>query len=248
MKVFGITIGGPSESAQLILGGPPAAQLLPPEVGLARRSRGIRRGIVAAAVLLVVASGGLSAAAKYEAFTSEVELALEQERTLALIARQAEFAEVVAVQAEIEEREAARRVVTSTEIDWQSFVTGIEAVMPAGMVLHSVAAEGSSPMAGLAQAADPLQGPRVATVTCIVRSPAMITVPDAVDLMDELPGFVDAQVPISELKPEGYFETTFLVHLDEGAYLDRFPAVEPSEDAADPSPADAGASGEGEQP
>lgn len=248
MKVFGITIGGSSESSQLLLGAPPAADLLPPEVGIARRSRGMRRGIVAVAVLLMVASGGASAAAKYQAVAAEVALALEQERTVALIAEQAEFADVVAVQTEIEEREAARRVATGTEIDWQVFVTSIAEAMPADMVLRSVTAEGSSPMAGLAQAADPLQGPRVATVTCIVRSPVMITVPDVVDLMGGLTGFVDAQVPISELKPEGYFETTFVVHLDGTAYLNRFPAAEPSQESAEEGPVDADASGEEVQP
>ncbi|MBO1769326.1 hypothetical protein [Agrococcus sp. TF02-05] len=248
MKVFGMTIGGGGDAPQLLLGGPPAAELLPPEVGAARRSRGIRRGIVAVAVLLMVASGGASAAAKYQALSAEVELALEQERTASLIARQAEFADIVAAQTEIEEREAARRVATGTEIDWQVFVSGIEAAMPADMVLHSLEVTGSSPMAGLAQPADPLQGARVATVTCIVRSPAMLTVPDVVDLMGGLTGFVDAQVPLSELKPEGYFETTFVVHLDEGAYASRFPAAEASEHGVADGRVEAGASGEGVQP
>lgn len=249
MKVFGITIGGATEGAQLILGGPPAAQLLPPEVGIARRSRGMRRGIVAVAVLLMVASGAGSAAAKYQAFVAEADLALEQERTISLIAQQAEFAEVVAVQAEIEEREAARRVATGTEIDWQAFVTSIEASLPANMTLQSVAAEGSSPMAGLAQAADPLQGARVAAITCIVLSPVLITVPDVVDLAGGLTGFVDAQVPSSEWVPEeGHFETTFVVHLDEGAYANRFPAPEADSEGAAEGPVEADASGEEVQP
>jgi hypothetical protein len=246
MKVFGVTIGGSGDAPQLILGGPPAAQLLPPEVGIARRSRALRRGIVAVAVLLVVASGAGSAAAKYQAFVAEVDLSLEQERTASLLAQQAEFAEVVAVQAEIEEREAARRVATGTEIDWQAFVSSIEATLPADMVLRSIAAEGSSPMAALAQAADPLQGPRVAAITCIVVSPVMITVPDVVDLAGGLAGFVDARVPSSEWVPEeGAFETTFIVHLDEGAYANRFPAPDAATPGSDASgPVEADASGE----
>lgn len=247
MKVFGITVGGTTDGAPLELGAHPAVDLLPPEVGLARRSRGIRRGVVAIAVLVIVGVVAGGAGAKVQAIAAEVGLLIEQDRTAALIDRQAEFAGVLAVQAEIEEREAARQVIASTEIDWQSTLAAITGTLPADATLASVAVEGSSPMLAYAQPVVPLQGARVATVTFTVRSPALLSVPGIEDQLASVPGFVDVQVPSSAVDQEGVFETTFIVHLDEGAYSGRYPADPATSDEQAPTdeqPADADAEGE----
>lgn len=248
MKVFGITIGSP-DPAPLMLGAQPAVNLLPSEVLAARKSRGVRRGIVAAAIVLIVSAGGGTAAAKLQALAAEVELAFAEAQTVELLARQAEFADVLAVEAEIEARQAAREVATGTEIDWRGVIDGIVATLPEGATLVNVTAEGSSPMAGHAQPVAPLQGARVATVTFTVRSTAML--PDVVDALEGLPGFVDAQVPTQTVIPEeGIVDSTFVVHLDEGAYTNRFPPTvqaqpEPGQPAAGAEGStDAEASGE----
>lgn len=220
MKVFGITIGS-DDPAPLMLGAQPVVNLLPNEVLAARKSRGVRRGIVAAAIALIVGVGAGTAGAKYQAITAAVDLAVEESRTAALIAEQSEFADVVAVEAEIAQRIAARHVVTGTEIAWSSMIDSFIATLPPGASLAGVTTEGTSPMALHAQPLAPLQGARVATATFTVRSDAQL--PDVLDALETLPGFVDAQVPEAAALEDGSIETTFVLHLGEGAYANRFP-------------------------
>lgn len=251
MKVFGLTIGEGGSAAPLVLGAPPAVDLLPPEVRAARKSRGVRRGVVAAAVLVVLAVVAGGTVVKLQSITAEVELALAQSETQALLARQAEFGPVLAVQAEIEEREAARRVITSTEIDWQVIIDAITATLPDDASLTSVTIDSGSPMAAYAQPVAPLQGSRVATVTFSARSAVLLSVPGIEDELSSVPGFVDVQVPSATEDPEGGFATTFVVHLDEGAYTGRFPAEEAGAEAEQPAGgdplADAETESEGQQ-
>lgn len=245
MKVFGITIGGSGGSAPLALGAHPTVDLLPPEVRLGRRSRGIRRGVVALAVLLIVAVAGGGVFAKLQAVTAEATLAAEQARTQALIDRQAEFGDVMAVQAEIDERLAARQVITSTEIDWQAVIQAMRGALPADASMTAVRVEGASPMEAYAQPTAPLQGARVATVSFTVRSATFLSVPDVQDALAGVRGFVDLQVPSSSIDPvDGSFETSFVVHLNEEAYTGRFPAEVTTADEQPAAPIDASADAE----
>lgn len=225
MKVFGVTIGRGGASAPLALGAHPSVDLLPPEVRLGRRSRGMRRSVVALAVLLIVGVAGGGTWAKLQSITAEATLAAEQDRSQALIDRQAEFGDVMAVQAEIDERLAAREVITSTEIDWQAIIVAVRGTLPEDAIVMSVSVDGSSPMEAYAQPTAPLQGSRVATVSFTVRTPEFLSVPDIEDKLAGVLGFVDVQVPSSTLDPvEGFFETSFVVHLSDEAYTGRFPA------------------------
>ncbi|GEK80995.1 hypothetical protein [Agrococcus baldri] len=234
MKVFGITIGSPAEGGPpLVVGGYPVVDLLPQEVRVARRSRGIRRGVISVAALLVVVAIGGGVAAKFAAVAAEVRLAGAQVRTEQLLAQQAEYFEVTSVQAEIDQRTAARYVITSTEIDWRSIMTQIRSMLPAGATVLSMDADGASPMELYAQATSPLQGARVATVRFTIQSSSMLSVPALVDQLATLPGFVDAQVP-STTATEEAVETSFVVHLDQGAYANRFPVETPA-DGSDPA-------------
>lgn len=226
MKVFGLTIGEPAESAAiaggLAVGGHPSVDLLPQEVRVARRSRGIRRGVLSFAVLLVVVAVGGGVAAKFTAVAAEARLAASQVHTEQLLAQQAEFTEVTSLQTEIAQRTAARHVVTSTEIDWRSIMTQIRTMLPTGASMISMDVDGAAPMELYAQSTAPLQGVRIATVRFTVRSDTMLSVPGFVDDLEALPGFVDHQVPSTTASEEGV-ETSFVVHLDHRAYANRFP-------------------------
>jgi hypothetical protein len=240
MKVFGLTIGEREATSSLSLGAHPSVDLLPPEVRIARRSRGMRRGVIATAVLIVLAVVAGGAFAKMQWLAAEVTLAAEESRTQALLDRQAEFGGVLAMQAELEAREAARQVVMSTEIDWQSIIAAITATLPEDATLVSVSAEGGSPMEAYAQAQVPLQGARVATVAFTVHSDALLSVPDIEDQLAGVLGFVDVQVPSATELAEGEgFETAFVLHLGEAAYSGRFPPDEAAETGQPAAPADA---------
>lgn len=241
MKVFGLTIGdAPATGPALVLGGAPSVDLLPREVRDTRKSNRARRGIIAVAVLAIVATAGGGAAATYASILAEVRLASEEQRTEALLARQAEFVEVTTLQRQIEERTAARAVITGTEIDWQSVLADVRATLPEGAVVTALAVDGASPMEAYAQAGVPLQGPRVATVSITVQSQTITSAADVVDAMEAVPGFVDVQVPTTAVVDPGIAETTFVLHLGEGAYSARYAPI----DAGPAELPDAEASGE----
>lgn len=239
MKVFGLTIGeAPASGPALVLGGTPSVDLLPREVRDTRKSNRARRGIIAVAVLAIVATAGGGAAATYASILAEVRLASEEQRTEALLARQSEFVEVTTLQRQIEERTAARAVITGTEIDWQSVLADVRATLPEGAVVTALAVDGASPMEAYAQAGVPLQGPRVATVSVTVQSSTITSAADVVDALETVPGFVDVQVPTTAVVEDGIAETTFVLHLGEGAYSARYavidagPAEAPSAEAS----------------
>lgn len=227
MKVFGLTIGdAPATGPALVLGGSPGVDLLPREVRDTRKSNRTRRGVIAVAVLAIVATAGGGAAATYASILADVRLASAEQRTEALLARQAEFVEVTTLQRQIEERTAARAVITGTEIDWQSVLADVRATLPAGAIVTSIAVDGASPMQAYAQAGVPLQGPRIATVTFTVESSSILSATAVVDALDAVPGFVDVQVPTSTVADEGIAETSFVLHLGEGAYSGRYAPIE----------------------
>lgn len=246
MKVFGLTIGdAPATGPALMLGATPGVDLLPREVRDTRKSNRTRRGVIAVAVLAIVATAGGGAAATYASIVAEVRLASAEQRTEALLARQSEFVEVTTLQRQIEERTAARQVITGTEIDWQAVLTDVRATLPAGAIVTSLAVDGASPMQAYAQAGVPLQGPRVATVTFSIESSSILSASTVVDALAAVPGFVDVQVPSASVVDEtvgetsqAIAETSFVLHLGEGAYSARYtpieaaPAETPSADAS----------------
>ncbi|WP_347754159.1 hypothetical protein [Agrococcus sp. ProA11] len=227
MKVFGLTIGdGPAAGQTLVLGGSPGVDLLPREVRETRKSNRTRRGVIAVAVLAIVATAGGGAAATYAAILAEVRLASTAQRTEALLARQAEFVEVTTLQRQIEERTAARQVITGTEIDWQAVLADVRSKLPAGAVVTELFVDGASPMQAYVQAGVPLQGPRVATVSISVQTSSIMSAADVVDALEAVPGFADVQVPTNTAADAGVAETTFVLHLGEGAYTGRYAPID----------------------
>src|SRR5690606_3263649 len=124
------------------------------------------------------------------------------------------------------------QVITGTEIDWQAVLADIRGTLPAGAVVISLSIDGASPMQSYTQAGVPLQGPRVATVMFTVETASILSGPVVVDALAQVPGFVDVQVPSSTVNEEGIAETSFVLHLDEGAYTYRYVPIEAADDAA----------------
>lgn len=233
MKAFGIELGGGAPKQPLVVGGVPGVDLLPPEVRIAKRSRRTRRGVVAAAVAVVVLAGAGAVAAKAQSLVAEAELSVAQARTIDLVAQQAQFSSVTDVQTEIDERTAARSVVTSGEITWRDVLEAVRATLPAGTELATVSVESAPPMELFEQATVPLQGERIATVSFTTRSADPTVGPAVLDALTGIDGFVDAHAPSRTTIEGGAIETMFVLHLDSGALANRFPAPEPAQQAVE---------------
>ena len=177
---------------ELIFGGEPQANLLPPELKAKRKGRMLRRMILVASagvVFFMVASVG---AVSLQARVAEADLARAEARTNELLAESAKYAQVRSVQAQIDLPAAARTVATETEIDWRAYLAAVREILPTAVTIDAVTIDSGSPWQDYAQSTVALHNPRVATLTLSLTSPSLPTVPQWLTNLKMLPGFADA--------------------------------------------------------
>lgn len=213
--------GGRQEG--LHVGAEPRVDLLPPEVRGERRNartrRGLGWGVLAVLLVVLVATAG--------AFSlnvvSQAKLLTARSETASLLAQQQQYAPVRDVQKEVALAQAAQQVGASTEVDWKAFLDQVGAAQPAGLALASVAVDSASPTAIYQQSTDPLQGPRIGTVTVIGTSAAFPDVPAWVAVLQKIPGVVDVvpgTVTLDEVK--NVYKATVTIHVSDSLYTKRF--------------------------
>ena len=226
-----------NDGGRLILGGPPQANLLPPEVGLAAKSRAMRRnatGLIVLAVLLVVAAyGGISVLA----LAAQGQLDTATARTQQLVAEQGKYSEVKQVTTMLEAAGAAQQVGTSTEIDWEAYLTDIQNSLPAGTLVTNVVAETATPITPFAQPSVPLQGDRIGELRFTATSTSLPDVEQWLDALAKLSGYVDASPGSVTLNTDAKnYEVTITMHVNKDALLLRFDQA--AKDARDKALAD----------
>ncbi|GAA3731596.1 hypothetical protein GCM10022239_05240 [Leifsonia bigeumensis] len=212
-----------NDGGSLILGGPPQANLLPPEVGLAARGRVMRRNAIALivlAVLIVIAAYG---GASFFAIGAQAQLDAANARTVELLAEQAKYAEVRQVTSMLEKAVVAQRVGTSTEIDWKDYLTDIQKSLPAGTLVTNVVAETATPFTAFAPPSVPLQGDRIGELRFTATSTSLPNVQKWLDALATLDGFVDASPGSVTLDGAAKtYEVTITMHVNKDALLLRF--------------------------
>ena len=212
-------------SDELILGGEPRVDLLPPEVSKHRQAKAVRRGLGIGVVgLLVIVLAG-AAAATYVSGQAEEHLLAAQANTAGLLAEQTQYGEIRTAQAQVDLVKAAQQVGVSTEIDWKAYLLGVQGTLPAGVAIESVTVDSASPILLYAQPTVPLQGARVATVGFTASSATLPDVPAWLNGLATLPGFADA-LPGSVILDEtsGAYTVTITMHVNEAAFAQRFTA------------------------
>ena len=160
----------------------------------------------------------------------------QEQRTGELQGQQLQYADVREAQHQLELGEAAIRVGGSTEIDWQDYLLQLQASLPAGVTLQDVSVDSIGVMSEYAQSDVPLEGARIATLTYTAQSATLPTIPDWLDRLRGLPGFVDA-TPGSVTLQEGVYTASITMHIDSSAYSNRLTKDEDAETT------DAGATG-----
>jgi Tfp pilus assembly protein PilN len=229
---------------RLSLGGPPRADLLPPEVKNAKVGAAIRRRISFALVITILLCGTGYALASIAASDAQAQLDAESSLTVGLLQQQGQYSEVRTVKQQLVDIAAAQQVGTSTEIDWNAYVTSLIAALPAGMGIASLEVQSSTPTEAIAAATVPLQGPRSATLTIVSAVAEFGVVSNWLDALENLPGFSDATpgtIAIDE--PSGLYRVTVVLHVNSDAYTNRFLP----EDAATPAPTDEATAPTGEE-
>jgi Tfp pilus assembly protein PilN len=199
----------------------PRVDLLPPEIGERNRQLSARRGmrLLIFFALIVVLVG--VAGAWYLSTLAQLSLAAEKSKTSTLIGQQSQYNDVRHAQDAIAVGEAALRVGASTEIDWQDYLQQLAASLPAGVSLTEVVIDSESATVPYPQSDVPLQGARIATLTFTASSATLPMVPDWLDRLRGLPGFVDAVPGSVTLDTNGY-TASITMHINEEAFSGRF--------------------------
>jgi hypothetical protein len=203
--------------------------LIPPEIEERNRQLGVRRGlrflILLALVVVIVGIGGTW----YLATSAELDYVKAQQRTGELQGQQAQFADVRTAQQALALGEAALRVGGSTEIDWQDYLQQLQASLPAGVSLQAVRVDSIGVVTAYPQSDVPLEGARIATLTFTAKSTTLPMIPDWLDRLRGLPGFVDA-IPGSVTLDGTDYTASITMHIDSSAYSNRL-TEDDSEDA-----------------
>lgn len=214
---------GSNDSGGLILGGPPQANLLPPEVGIAARGRILRRNAIALIVLAILIVVAAYAGASFLAVGAQAQLDASNAQTQKLLTEQGKYAEVRQVTSMLEKATIAQRVGTSTEIDWKAYLTAIQKSLPAGTLVTNVVTETSTPFTAFAPPSVPLQGDRIGELQFTATSTSLPNVQKWLDALATLNGFVDASPGSVTLNATAKtYEVTITMHVNKFALLLRF--------------------------
>lgn len=218
--------GAANRKASVPLGAVPRVSLMPPELGERNRQLGVQRGLrllmFAVVVLVVAATGG----AWYLAFNATLAAQAEQARTADLLIEMQKYSDVQNAIRSVDLGEAALRVGGSTEIDWQDYLGRVQGSLPEGVVLDSFTVDASSVTEQYPQSTIPLQGARIATLQFSAMSPNLPEIPDWLDRLRDLPGFVDANPGSVSRAADGRYSASIEMHIDAQAYSNRLTAEE----------------------
>ncbi|TFD59865.1 hypothetical protein E3T39_09265 [Cryobacterium suzukii] len=210
-----------TDGRELILGGEPRADLLPPELKAARQGRLLRRimSIVAAGIVLVVIAA--VATVSLEAGRAQTRLAAAEARTTELLQASARYAEVRNVQNQIEMTSAARQLAAATEVDWRAYMAGVRASLPSDVTIQAIAVGSGTPWAEYEQSIVPLYNPRVASLTLSLTSPTLPAVPMWLTNLRTLPGYADAHPGSVTRTESGEYVVQMVININKDARSNR---------------------------
>lgn len=200
--------------------------LLPNEIVQARSLKTLKRLLVVALLGVVAVIFAAIAAVVVLEQGAQDDLADAKVTTDQLKIEEQKYVEVPRVINALTVAQLARLTGFSTEILWTPYLDAITAVLPEGVSVNSFTMAGSTPMSEEPPIANPLQTPRVNTITFSMRS---LTLPDTAALMDGLNsiyGFGDAWVSSAAISQaeDGtvYYEVAASIEIRSTAYANRF--------------------------
>lgn len=207
-----------------IFGGVPRANLMPPEMGAAKREASARRTmrfvIIVVAILVAVAV----AASFYFAQTAESSYSQAQKESEALAGQKLAYADTIKLNSNVALGEASVKVGGSTDIEWGPYLQQLRAVLPDSVTIQTVDIDSENATTAYQQSTVPLDGKRIGTLTITGTTPTLPVLSDWIDGLSKLPGFVDAtpgKATLGDGDTSGYVATVTM-HLDEGAFSQRF--------------------------
>lgn len=211
-----------AKNQALVIGGESRIDLLPSEVRLARKAKVVHRRLGFVVFLVLILMVGGTALVRAQAQQAEASLAIEQANAQSLLLQQRKYVEVQKVQEEVDTIHAAEQVGTSTEINWEQYLTSVQATLPPDVILDTINIDSATPFALYTQATAPLQGARIATLSFTAKSPALPQVPAWLNALATLPGYADASPGSVTRDATGGYSVNITMHINQAAFTNRF--------------------------
>jgi hypothetical protein len=211
------------QGTELMLGGEPRVNLLPPEVAERAKARATRRLLALLVILSMVVVGGGVTAAYFYAVGAEARLVAAQERTQELLTEQLRYSDATRLANLVEATIETRALGTSTEIMWAEVIDQVTAFLPKDASITTLAAVGRAPWDPTLEPLGPLREPRVATLNIVVQSATILDGTALLRKLNSIEGFADAS-PDLVVVVEGGVSTTITFNIDTEALANRFPA------------------------
>lgn len=221
---------------KLPLGGEPRVQLLPQSVRDRVRAAAARRRIGMLVVLAIVVVGGGYAFAFLQNLTAQQQLETARQQTQAVLAEQAQYSEGSRAAALLAGIRVAQHGVTANEIDWDSVLDSVRALLPEGTTLDEANVVVQAPWEPALSVEGPLRAPRIATLTLTFVGPNIVDPVSTTTQLSKLTGVVDVRFD-SSTATDGVYKTIVRLMLDSEATSQRFPdpagTPVPTEEPAD---------------
>lgn len=211
-----------TKTETLNIGGESRVDLLPAEVRAKRRAKVARRRLGFAVFLVALLMVGGMALVRAQAQQAETNLAIAQANTQSLLLQQRRYSEVRTVQERVDMIHSAEQIGTSTEINWEQYLTLVQATLPANVSLGTINIDSETPLAPYAQATAPLQGARIATLSFTATSSTLPQVPVWLDALMTLPGYADASPGSVTRDATGGYSVNITMHINQAAFTNRF--------------------------
>ncbi|MDJ0347752.1 hypothetical protein [Cryobacterium sp. PH29-G1] len=210
------------ESRELILGGEPRADLLPPELKAKREGRALHRALNIALVGVIVIMAASIGAVSLKASLNQSTLAAANARTDEILLETTQYAEVNGVQDRYDTTLVVRALGLSTEVDWKAYLADIRSVLPADVTIDTVNVTSASPWTAFAQSEVPLTQPRTASLALEITSPGLPPVPQWLVALADLPGYADATPWSITHSADGSYVVSLALNINESALTNRF--------------------------
>lgn len=170
----------------------PRVNLLPPEIGEARRFKALQVGLAGAMLGVVAVCGAAYAITAGHVAEASDSLVAEEARTPALQAAQSRYAEVPAVLAQVTTAEQMQQAATAYDIAWYSYLDQVAVKAPQDITLTQLTFTVVPPAEQVADAAastDPSAVSGVGTVQIIGEAPSQSAVATWLEQLGTVPGF-----------------------------------------------------------
>lgn len=196
-----------------------AANLLPAEIVDARRSRKIRRAVVASLAVFVLGLAGWYVVASYQTSMARDDLANAQTEAEVLTRQQHEYADVVSTQAQSQAIRTQLGTLFAADVNWSGVVDRIRGAAPRGVSITGLSgalngANGQTSPAGT----DPDQ---IGSLTIMGYGPDKGTIAAYVDLLGSVPG-VSAPYLSSATEDQNQVQFSVRVEIVRAALNERF--------------------------